>query len=121
MSKSWSPSTVGTVPVLLLLLFGFVGMVGRAARVGFAPCGTGGFGLTGPPEGLEEDAALDRGAGSGLVSPRRPVFSGELGSDLLTTPGGGLLSERAVWGFAADTCRAGYSSDHSCNILHSMK
>lgn len=96
-----------TVPMLLLLLLvrGFCGMVGRAASAGFAPCGTGGFGLTGPPGELEEDVALTRGAGSGLVSPRGGDFSGEPGSDLLIEPLEGLFSETGAWGLAADTCR----------------
>lgn len=83
-----------TVPVLLLLLvvLGFCGIVGRAARAGFAPCGTGGLGLTGPPGELEEDVALRRGTGSGLVSPRGEVFSGDAGSALLMEPLGDLLS-----------------------------
>ncbi len=80
--------------LLLLLVLGFCGMVGRAASAGFAPCGTGGFGLTGPPGGLEEEAALTRGAGSGLVSLLRgEVFSGEPGSGLFIEPVGDLLSE----------------------------
>ncbi len=83
-------------PLLLLPVLGFCGMVGRAASAGFAPCGTGGFGLTGPPGELEEDVALRRGAGSGLVSPRGGVFSGEPGSDLL------LFSEMLGWDLAVD-------------------
>lgn len=89
--------------LLLLLVLGFCGMVGRAASAGFAPCGTGGLGLTGPPGELEEDVALRRGAGSGLVSPRGGVFSGEPGSDLITEPLGDLLSEMVGWGLAVDT------------------
>lgn len=78
--------------LLLFVVLGFCGIVGRAARAGFAPCGTGGLGLTGPPGELEEDVALRRGAGSGLVSPRGEVFSGEAGSGLQTEPPGDLLS-----------------------------
>lgn len=71
------------VPMLLLLLvvLGFCGMVGRAARAGFAACGTGGFGVAAPPGELEEDATRRRVATSGLVSARGGVFSGEPGSD----------------------------------------
>lgn len=89
-------------PVLLLLLvvLGFCGMVGRAARVGFVPWGTGGFGLTGPPGELEGDVALRRVAGSGLASPRGGVFSREPGSDLTIEPVGDLFSE--VVGLAAE-------------------
>lgn len=79
--------------LLLLVVLGFCGMVGRAARAGLIPCGTGGFGLTGPPGELEEDAALRRVAGSGLVSPRGGVFSGEPGSDLMIELVGDLFSE----------------------------
>lgn len=75
-------------------------MVGRAARAGFVPWGTGGFGLTGPPGELEEDVALRRVAGSGLASPRGGVFSGEPGSDLTIEPVGDLFSE--VVGLAAE-------------------
>lgn len=63
--------------LLRLVFLGFWGRVGRAAREGFAPCGTGGLGLTDPPGELEEDVALGRGAGSGLVSIRGGLFSGE--------------------------------------------
>lgn len=88
--------------LLLLVLLGFWGIVGLAARAGFAPCGIGGFGLTGPPGELEEDVALRRGAGSGLVSIRGGVFSGEpiRGSGLLPDPHGGLLSKTVVWDLA---------------------
>lgn len=83
------------VPILLLLLgvLGFCGRVGLAARAGFAPCGNGGFGLTGPPGELEEEVALIRGTGSGLISPRGVVLSGEpVGrSDLLMEPLGKIL------------------------------
>lgn len=91
--------------LLVLLVLGFCAMEGRAARAGFAPCGTGGLGLNGPPGELEEDVALRRGTGSGLVSPRGGLFSGEPvgGSDLLIEPLGDLLSEVAGWGLAADT------------------
>lgn len=73
---------------LLLGVFGFWGRLGRAARESFTPWGIGGLGLMGPPGELEEEAALGRGAGSGLVSTRGGVFSGEpVGeSDLLTEP-----------------------------------
>lgn len=67
--------------LLLLVVLGFCGMVGRAARVGFAACGTGGFGVAAPPGELEEDVTRRRVATSGLVSPRGGVFSGEPGSD----------------------------------------
>lgn len=78
--------------LLLVTVLGFCGMVGRAARAGFAPCGTGGLGLTGPPGELEEGVALRRETGSGLVSPRGSVFSGEPGSGLLIEPLGDRLS-----------------------------
>lgn len=89
--------------LLVLVVLGFCGMLGRAANAGFAPCGTGGLGLSGPPGELDEDVALTRGAGSGLASPRGGVFSGEPvgGSDLLIEPLGDLLSETAGWGLAA--------------------
>lgn len=89
--------------LLLLGVLGFCGRVGLEARAGFAPCGTGGLGLTGPPGELEEDVALRRGAGSGLVSPRGGVFSGEPvgGSGLLTGPLGDLLSGVVGWGLPA--------------------
>lgn len=70
-------SELSSMLLLLLGFLGFCGRVGLAARAGFAPCGTGGLGLTGPPGEFEEDVALRRGAGSGLVSPRGGVFSGE--------------------------------------------
>lgn len=81
-------------------------MVGRAARAGFVPCGTGGLGLTGPPEELEEEVALRRGARSGFVSPRGGLFSGEPvgGSDLLIEPLGDRPSKMMGWGLAAGTC-----------------
>lgn len=76
---------VQNLPMLLLLLvLGFCGMVGRAARVGFGPWGT----------------ALRRVAGSGLVSPREWVFSGEPGSDLRTEAVEDRFSEAA--GLATD-------------------
>lgn len=92
-----------SVPVLLLLpvVFGFWAMLGRAARAGFAPCGNGGLGLTGPPGELEEDVALRRGPGSGLVSTRGKVFSGEPGSGLLMEPLGDRLSGAAGKALAA--------------------
>ena len=92
------------VPMLLLLLVvrGFWGMVGRAASAGFAPSGTGGFGLTGPPGELDDDVDLRRRAGSGLASPRGGVFSGEPGSDLLTELVGDLLSEMVGWDLPAE-------------------
>lgn len=101
--SSCQPVRTFTVPMLLLVLvvLGFCGMVGRAARAGFAPCGTGGLGLTGPPEELEEDVALRRGTGSGLVSPRGEVFSGEAGSGLLMEQLGDLFSGVVGWGLAA--------------------
>lgn len=69
--------------LLLLVVLGFCGMVGRAARAGFAPCGTGGLGPNVPPGELEEDVPLRRETGSGLVSTRGRVFSGEPGSGLM--------------------------------------
>lgn len=78
--------------LLLLVVLGFCGMLGRAAKAGFIPCGTGGFGLA-------EDVALRRGAGSGLGSLRGGVFSGEPGSNLMIEPAGDLFS---VVGFAPD-------------------
>lgn len=101
-NKKCIGSSVVAAPVLLLLLLvlGFCGMVGRAARAGFVPWGTGGFGLTGPPGELEEDVALRRVAGSGFASPRGGVFSGEPGSDLTIEPVGDLFSE--VVGLAAE-------------------
>lgn len=78
-------SGVHNKPMLLLLLvFGFCGMVGRAARAGFVPCGT----------------ALRRVAASGLVSPRGWVFSGEPGSNLKTEAVEDRFSEAA--GLATD-------------------
>lgn len=73
--------------LLLLAVLGLTGMVGRAARAGFVPWGTGGLGFIGPPPGeLHEDAALTRAAGSGFTSPRGWAFSGEPGSDLESDP-----------------------------------
>ena len=83
-------------------------MVGRAASAGFAPCGTGGLGLTGPEGELEEDAALRRVASSGLVSPRVEVFSGAAESALIMEPLGDLLSVVVEWGLADDTCKHTY-------------
>lgn len=80
-----------SVPMLLVL--GFCGMVGRAAREGFVPWGTGGFGLSGPPGEVAADVALRRGTGSGLVSPRGGFLSGEPGSDLTAEPVRDLFSE----------------------------
>lgn len=78
--------------LLLLAVLGFSGMVGRAARAGFVPWGTGGLGFNGPPGELHEDAALTRVAGSGFTSPRGWAFSGEPGSDLETEPVEDLFS-----------------------------
>lgn len=81
------------VPLLLLLaVLGFSGMVGRAARAGFVPWDTGALGFTAPPGELPEDAALRRVAGSGFMSPRGWVFSGEPGSDFKTEPVEDLFS-----------------------------
>lgn len=78
--------------LLLLAVLGFTGMVGRAARAGFVPWGTGGLGFIDPPGEEHEDAALTREAGSGLMSPRGWAFSGEPGSDLETEPVEDLFS-----------------------------
>lgn len=89
--------------LLLLVVLGFCGMVGRAARVGFAPCGTGGLGLPGPVGELEEDVFLRRVPCSVLVSPRTEDFSGGAESALLMELLGDLLSVAEEWGLAGDT------------------
>lgn len=95
--------------LLLLLVLGFCGMLGRAARVGFAPGGISGLGLIGPPGEVEEDVALTRGAGSGLASPRAGIFSGEPVSGLLMEPLGALLlSGVEGWDLAAETQKESY-------------
>lgn len=78
--------------LLLLAVLGLTGMVGRAARAGFVPWGTGGLGFIAPPGELHEDAALTRAAGSGFMSPRGWAFSGEPGSDLESDPVEDLFS-----------------------------
>lgn len=78
--------------LLVLAVRGFSGMLGRAARAGFVPWGTGGLGFIGPPGELHEDAALTRVAGSGFMSARGLAFSGEPGSDLEIEPVEDLFS-----------------------------
>lgn len=92
------------IPMLLpLLVLGFCGMVGRAARAGFAPCGTGGLGFTGPAGEVEEDVALRRAAGSSLVSLRAEVFSEAKALALLVEQLEVLVSVVEDWGLAANT------------------
>lgn len=78
--------------LLLLAVLGFCGMEGRAARAGFVPWGTGGLGFTGPPGELHDDEALSRADGSGFMSPRGWVLSGDSGSDFKTKPVEDLFS-----------------------------
>lgn len=99
-NAGWWPAYSLKVPavLLLLLVLGFWGMVGRAARAGFAPCGTGGFGVPGLTGELEEDVALTRVAGSGFGSLRVEDLSGAAGLVLLLELLGDLLSVLENWG-----------------------